>query len=122
MQMSVHGQRGQGRFSLFVSLAVAAAAIFIAVKVIPVRITAYNFRDVLREEVRMGAVRADNAAVKRRILEQAEDLNIPLNPKNLKVQRNQRQITISASYEQPIDFKVTTYVYKFRATEKAPLF
>ena len=29
---------------------------------------------------------------------------------------------ITATYEHPIDLKVTTYVYKFDETEKAPLF
>jgi hypothetical protein len=31
-------------------------------------------------------------------------------------------MVISATYEQPIDLKITTYVYKFAETEKAPLF
>jgi hypothetical protein len=29
---------------------------------------------------------------------------------------------ITARYEQPIDLKVTTYVYEFNAKERAPLF
>jgi len=47
---------------------------------------------------------------------------IPLQRKNLKLQRTTGEMIISASYEQPIDLKVTTYVYRFDAREKAPLF
>lgn len=105
-----------------ITLIIVAVAIFLGAKVIPVRIAAYEFRDVLREEARYGAVRNSDDIVTKRILQKAAELEIPLQKKNLKVSRTPGQMVISATYEQPIDLKVTTYVYKFDATEKAPLF
>lgn len=115
-------EKGEGRIGMMITLIVVAVVIFLGVKVIPVRVAAYEFRDVLREEARYGAVRNSDAIVKKRILEKAAELEIPLDQKNLKVSRTPSSMVISATYEHPIDLKVTTYVYKFSETEKAPLF
>ena len=115
-------ERGEGRIGFLITVIIAAVLIFVGAKVIPVRVTAYEFRDVLREEARYGAVRDSDAKVAKRIMQKAEELNIPLKQDGLSVQRTHSQMVISAKYEQPIDLKVTTYVYRFDATEKAPLF
>jgi len=116
------GERGEGRIGLLITLIVIAVMIFLAVRIIPVRIAAYEFRDVLREEARYGAVRNSDEIVVKRILDKAAELEIPLKKQDLKVSRTPSQMVIKASYEQPIDLKVTTYVYRFDETEKAPLF
>lgn len=115
-------QRGEGRIGFLIALIVIGAAVFVGMKVIPVRITAYEFRDTLREEARYAAVRDDDAKVVKRILQKADDLEIPLKKKNLEVKRTTGEMIIRAHYEQPIDLKVTTYVYQFRAEARAPLF
>jgi len=115
-------QRGEGRFGLLVAIIVVGVAAFVGVKVIPVRIAAYEFRDVLREECRYAAVRNDDSKVAKRILDRAIELDIPLDKKRLTLQRTRSEMIITAAYEQPIDLKVTTYVYRFDAKERAPLF
>ena len=115
-------ENGEGRVGLMITLIIVGVAIFLGVKIIPVRVAAYEFRDVLREEARYGAVRNSDDIVTKRILQKAAELEIPLQKKNLKVRRTPGQMIITATYEQPIDLKVTTYVYKFEETEKAPLF
>ena len=45
-------QAGNGRLGFIITLALFASGIFAAVKVVPVRIDAYQFREVLREEAR----------------------------------------------------------------------
>ena len=98
------------------------AAIFLSVKIIPVRVAAYEFRDILREEARFAAVRSADAQVAKRIMKRAQELELPLDKKDLEVGRTPNKVTISARYEVPIDLKVTTYIYKFDVTESAPLF
>jgi cell division protein FtsL len=115
-------QRGEGRLGLLISLVILGIAIFLAVKIIPVRVNAYQFKDFMRQECRFAAVRQQDNQVAQRILTKAEELGIPLEKQNLKLQRTTSEMIISASYEQPIDLKVTTYVYRFNATERAPLF
>ena len=115
-------QKGEGRLGLIVALAVIGVGIFLGVKIIPVRINAYALRDFVEEECRYAAVHKDDAQVAKRILARAEELEIPLTKKNLKVKRSQTEMTITANFEQPIDLKVTTYVYRYDIKEKAPLF
>ena len=115
-------ERGEGRIGFLFALVVVGLAIFLGMKIIPVRIDAYEFRDFLREEARYAAVRFDDATVANRIMARAKEMEIPLNPKNLTLTRTTGEMIITAQYEQPIDLKVTTYVYKFNAKEKAPLF
>jgi hypothetical protein len=117
-----NGQKGEGRVGLLIALILVGTAIFLGMKIIPVRISAYEFRDTLREEARYAAVRNSDKAVAKRIMDKAEELEIPLKPKNLHLKRTQSEMIITASYEQPVDLKVTTYVYKFNVTERAPLF
>lgn len=115
-------QAGSGRLGFIVTLAIVGCLIFTVAKVLPVRINAYHFRDTLRQEARLGAVRATNDDVAQRIMAEARDLDIPLTRKNLSVSRTKSKIIVAAQYEQPIDLKVTTYVFKFSAKEEAPLF
>jgi len=115
-------ERGEGRIGFLISLIVLGVAIFLGAKIIPVRISAYEFKDTLREEARYAAVRNDDKKVADRIMQKAAELEIPLKRKNLKLKRTTGEMIITAKYEHPIDLKVTTYVYKFDEKEKAPLF
>ena len=115
-------EKGEGKLGLLVAIVVVGLAIFVGVKVLPVRIAAYEFRDVLREEARYAAVRHNDAEVVKRIMRQAEELEIPLLRKNLEVKRTIGEMVVTAHYEQAIDLKFTVYVFRFNAKEKAPLF
>jgi hypothetical protein len=119
---SLDRQAGKGRIGLILALGLCASVIYAAVQVIPVRIAAYEFRDELREQARYGATRASNTEVANEILAKAKELDIPLRKDHLRVERTMSEFVITARYEKPIDLKVTTYTYRFDATERAPLF
>jgi hypothetical protein len=99
-------ERGEGRIGLLIALALFGSGIFLGIKIIPVRINAYEFRDFIQEECRFAA----------------HELRLPLDKKNLTMERTMREMVITAKYEQVIDLKVTKYVYKFDHEERAPLF
>ena len=115
-------ERGEGRTGFLVSLALLGAGIFLGVKVIPVRVNAYEFRDFIQEECRFAATRANDKEIYTRIFDKAKELRLPLEKKNLHMERTTREMIISAKYEQTIDLKLTKYVYKFNHEERAPLF
>jgi len=117
-----NGQKGEGRLGLVVAILVVGVVAFLGVKLLPARVAAYEFKDHIREEARYGAVRDSDKEVHKRIMGHAASLEIPLEAKNLQVTRNPKAIVITAKYEQAIDLKVTTYVFKFEHKEKAPLF
>ncbi len=120
--MNLKSQRGEGKLGLLVSLAVVGSGIFVAVRVIPVRIAAYEFRDFVTLECRSAAVRPEDDTIRKRILDKAKELDLPLNKKDLRVERTQRQMKITASFVKPIDLQLGTYQYTFQVSETAPLF
>lgn len=115
-------ERGEGRIGFMISLALLGGGIFLGVKVIPVRVNAYEFRDFLQEECRFAATRNKDSEIFKRVFDKAQDLKLPLAKKNLRLQRTTHEMIISAKYEQTIDLKFTKYVYKFDHEERAPLF
>jgi hypothetical protein len=120
--MKLHGQRGEGRLGLLIALAVCGIGIFLAVKIIPVRIDAYEFKDYMEQECRTAALHKDKSVLGKRIMEKAAALEIPLEVRNLQIKQIAGEMVIRAKYEQPIDLKVTTYTFKFNHEERAPLF
>jgi len=115
-------QRGEGKIGFLIAIIVIGIAIFVSAKIIPVRISAYEFKDFIREQARYAAIHRKDAEIVERIMEKAQDLEIPLSAKNLDVRRTRTEVIITANYEQPVDLKFHTYVYKFAAKERAPLF
>jgi len=117
-------ERGSGRGGFLAALALVGAGIFILSRIVPVRIDGYQFRELLRDEVRHAAVNGptSDGATRTRIMDAAVAMRIPIDNKDLRIERSQVRVVISASYEKPIDLKLGTYVYRFRAKEEAPLF
>jgi hypothetical protein len=117
-----NAERGDGRIGFLISLAVLGIGIFLGAKIIPVRVSAYEFRDFIQEECRFAATRNNDKEILKRVFDKAKDLRLPLEKKNLHMERTTHEMIISAKYEQTIDLKVTKYVYKFDHEERAPLF
>jgi len=115
-------ERGDGRIGFMIALALLGAGIFVGVKVIPVRVNAYEFRDFIQEECRFAATRNHDDEIYKRIVDKAKELRLPVDKKNIHMERTMHEMIISAKYEQTIDLKVTKYVFKFEHEEHAPLF
>jgi hypothetical protein len=117
-----NSERGDGRIGFMIALALLGGGAFAAAKLIPVRINAYEFRDFIQEECRFAATRNHDEEIYKRIVDKAKELRLPVDKKNIHMERTMHEMIISAKYEQTIDLKVTKYVYKFDHEERAPLF
>lgn len=115
-------QRGEGRIGLIIALIVVAVAVFVAYKVVPVKIKTYEFKDTMREEARMGSLRKTADSTMEALLIKAKELELPITKNNLYVNRSQSTITIRATYTITVDFKVYKYNWRFDQKESAPLF
>ena len=115
-------ERGDGRIGFLISLVLLGIGVFVFAKVVPVRVNAYEFRDFIQEECRFAATRNKDEEIRKRIFDKAKDLKLPLEKKNFRMERTSSEMIIFAKYEQTIDLKFTTYVYKFNHEERAPLF
>ena len=117
-----HRESGQGRIGFVITLSLFLLGIFLAIKIVPARIDGYQFQEVLREEIRTAAVRHNDEMVAERIMDKAHSMNIPLERSNLKISRSQAEVVVTATYEKQIDLQVTTYTYRFKGKQAAPLF
>ena len=117
-----NGAQGEGRTGFLVSLGLFLLAIFLATRIVPARIDGYQFQEVLREEARNAAVHRNDQVVAERIMDKAKAMDIPLKRSNLSISRNRAELVITATYQKPIDLRFTTYTYKFKGRQAAPLF
>ena len=117
-----HREQGQGRVGFVVTLGLFLLGIFLAIKIVPARVDGYQFQEVLREEVRNAAVHHNDEKIAERIMDKAQSMDIPLERSNLKISRSQAEVVVTATYERQIDLQVTTYTYKFKGKQAAPLF
>ena len=116
------GERGEGRLGLLVAAAIVGIGAFLGVKIVPARINAYEFRDFVEQQCRTAALTHDDKKIAKSIMEKADDLELPLQRKNLQLKRTSSEMIIKAFFEMPIDLKVTTYNFHYEVNTRAPLF
>lgn len=83
------------------------AAVFMAVKVVPVYVAEYQLKDKITEQARFAIVnRLTEDQIKDSIFRTIQDLDIPAKRDDVKVANTNHGIQISVSYNVPVDFLV----------------
>ena len=113
----MRGERGEGRLGVFVWLAIFGAAIFFAVKAVPAKIAVYEFNDFCEQEIRMTATRGSNRIsaeeIRKKILDKAAELEIPIDKKQVKIQKQRNKITAQVEYQMTVDLAVYQWVWDY---------
>jgi hypothetical protein len=122
MSTDRRGERGEGRLGTLIGLTVLALTIYLGYKFIPVMVNAYAFRDYIEQETRFAALRNRDAEVIKRVLRKAEELELPVTNKSIKVNRTQSRFDITVKYTIPIETPVYVYNWMFDERFSAPLF
>jgi hypothetical protein len=117
-----NGERGEGRLGTLFGLCLLLTTIYLGYKVLPVLINAYAFRDYIEQESRFAALAKKDEDVAKRVLRKAQELELPVNAKNIRVERTPTHFDIAVNYSVPIETPVYTYVWIFNEEYKAPLF
>jgi hypothetical protein len=115
-------ERGEGRFGTLVGIIVLALTIYLGVKIVPVLINGYTFRDFLEEEARFAALRNRDDEVKTRVLRKAQELELPVGAKDIVIVRSTTHFDIKVKYVVPIETPVITYDWSFDEAARSPLF
>jgi hypothetical protein len=115
-------QEGKGRIGFLLSLFVFAGAIFVAAKLIPVKVRTYQFADYMRDEAQRTAWNKEEAVLRKHLLDKARMLDLPISDKNIDIKIGSGEIRVQARYEVPVDLLVQRFVWKFDQQERAPLF
>ena len=122
MSDTTKSERGEGRLGTLVGLCVLGLSIYLGCKVIPVMINAYAFRDFIEQETRFAALQKKDEEVVKRVLRKAQELELPVQGKNVRVSRSTSHFDISVRYTVPIVTPVYTYDWAFDEQFRAPLF
>ncbi len=118
----IDSQRGEGRMGTFFGLFVVAVVVYLGVKVLPVMVTTYTFRDFLVEEARFAALKAKDEDIKKNVLAKAKELELPINAGDIKINRTQSYCDISVAYTILIETPFYTYNWAVNEQSRAPLF
>ena len=121
VMVRLNPRHGQGKLGCILWLLVLLAVIGIAAKLIPVKIRSAELYDYMEEQA-LFAGRTGTEALKRRILDRAKDLDIPLDKKNLSVVRRGGRIQLRATYTIPVELPGYTYNWDFEHFIDRPVF
>src|SRR5690348_7797379 len=102
---------GEGNIGCILWTAVFLLLVLICYKVIPIKLNTAEMYDFMIEQAKFGTAPA--AELKKIILGKANELEIPINEKNLTVERIGDRIRMKTAFEIPVDFPGYTYVWKF---------
>jgi hypothetical protein len=114
-------ERGEGQFGCIIGLIVLAVVGYIAFKVIPIKVKSAELRQEIVDQARSAGNRSEGK-IRYNIMKKAEELNLPLADKDLKIQQSSERIRISAEYTVPVEFPGYTWMWKYSHRAENPLF
>jgi hypothetical protein len=116
---SKRSQRGEGKLKAIIYTVVLFAAVYAAVKIVPAYVAEYELKDKMAEQARFAIVnRYSEEQVREVIFKVVQDLDIPANREDIKVENTNHGIMISVNYSVPVDFKVYKTELSFSPTSE----
>jgi hypothetical protein len=114
-------ERGEGQLGCLVGLVILALAVFVAWKMVPIKVKAAEVRGVVVDEAKSAGTHSDKV-IMGNILSKAHEDNFPLTEDNVKISRGGGNITIDVNYVVPVEFPGYTYQWHFNHTATNPIF
>lgn len=106
------GQAGEGKLGCILWFALLGAGVLIGYKAIPVKIAASELYDFMDEQAKWAATTRPDI-LKGRIFNKAKELDLPLDPNNLSVERYGDNIKMKAYFVVPLEFPGYVYNWEF---------
>jgi hypothetical protein len=114
-------ERGEGQLGCLVGLIFMALAIFVAYKMIPVKVKNAELRGVIVDEAKSAGSHKDEQIMKA-ILAKAEENNLPVTEEDVTIVRAQSEIKVDVEYTVPIEFPGYTYQWHIHHHAQNPIF
>lgn len=112
---------GQGKVGCVLWLLVLLGFVAVCYKVIPVKIRSAELYDFMEEQA-MFAGTTREEVLKKRILDRAKDLDLPVKAKDIKIERRGGRIRMRCTYTVPLEFPGYTYLWNFEHIIDRPVF
>ena len=113
-------ERGESQFGCLIGLILLGLAIFVAWKMIPVKVKAAELRQTVVNEAHSAGTHNDDR-IRGAILAKAREDNLPVTEDNITIVRGNGEITVTVDYTVPIQFPGYTYNWHLRPEEHAPI-
>jgi len=111
---SKRSQRGEGKLKAIIYTVILFAAVYAAVKIVPVYVAEYQLNDKITEQARFAIVNHySEDQIRDIIFKVIQDLDIPANREDIKVQNTNHGVMITVNYSVPVDFKVYKTEFNF---------
>jgi len=120
MRMS-RRERGEGQMGCVVGLIILAIALFVAYKMVPVKVKAADLKQTITDEAKSAGSHNDDK-IHDAILAKAKEVGLPVAPEEIKVSRQNSEITVDVEFDVPIDFPGWTYKWHQHYVAQNPIF
>jgi len=114
-------QAGSGRIGCILWAALVLVGALIAWKAIPVKIAVSELQDFMVEQAKFAA-RSSNETIQGRIVRKANDLDLPIEKKNVKVAKSSGRIRMEVNFTVPLEFPGYVYYWDFDIQVDRPIF
>ena len=115
-------ERGEGNLGCIVWLVLLAIGVMIAWKAVPVKVRSAEFYDYMDEIAKFSAARATSDSLRKALLDRADQLDIPLERKNIEIDLSRERIRMKVRYTIPVEFPGYTYNWDFEQEIDRPIF
>lgn len=120
-QLRRRSQQGGAGIGTVIWLLLFIALVVVSKEAIPVKIRTSQLEDFMVELAKFSTKESDEK-LQRRILEKAEELQLPLVKNDVTVHKGNGRIRMHATYEIPLKFPFYTYVWHFDHNVDRPIF
>ncbi len=107
-------EKGSGRLKAIVWTCLIGGAIYVGIRVVPLYVDDYQFRDSMATAARFGSVRHESPEeIRANLFKEAQRAEMPLTLQDIKVVDHNGRIDISADYSVTVDLHVYQWKLNF---------
>jgi len=114
-------EAGEGQAGCLVGVIILLIAIFIAYKVVPVKVKSADLRQTVVDEAKSAGTHPDEV-IRKQILARAQDDNLPVTEDNITIERTGNLIRVDVDYTVPIVFPGKTIQWHQHHHAENPIF
>ncbi|MEM1180944.1 MAG: hypothetical protein AAGM22_21570 [Acidobacteriota bacterium] len=104
--------RGEGKLGCIVWSALMLTVGFVALKVVPVQVAKMQLADFM-EEMALTEPRQPIRMFERRIMERADELDLPLEKRDIAIRKTNKRIVMDVEFTVVFDMVIMEYPWKF---------
>jgi len=114
-------ERGEGQMGCVIGLIILAIALFVAYKMIPVKVKASELKNTVSDESKSAGTHNDDR-IRDAIVNKAKELKLPVTAEKVKITRFASEITVDVEFDVPIDFPGYVYQWHQHYIQQNPIF